>query len=258
MEIPTGRRPAGSGTHEAAERRGVAGRSIQGGRMRASRWARNRPRQATVAGLAVSALLVFSIAALAGPVGTLSGFEDDDGNLVDNTTARNRLEQLRAHDLDRHGAEPGIQQDGARLDLPRARGRAEDEQRHRVRRRYQAGRQLRFRDRRIGAEQGRPQARLHGDRDRQRARVPQPRLGPDPAEHDLVVGARRVRVQQGHLRQLRRSRRTREPHRRRHADRLRLRRRQRRPPCSRSGAGSPPARARSAARTRPAGAWRPT
>ena len=55
--------------------------------MRASRWARSRPRQATVAGLAVSALLVFSIAALAGPVGDLSGFEDDDGNLVDNATA---------------------------------------------------------------------------------------------------------------------------------------------------------------------------
>jgi hypothetical protein len=30
---------------------------------------------------------VFSIAALAGPVGTLSGFEDDDGNLVDNAPA---------------------------------------------------------------------------------------------------------------------------------------------------------------------------
>jgi hypothetical protein len=55
--------------------------------MRAFRWARSRPRQATVAGLAVSALLVFSVAALAGPVGTLSGFEDDDGNLVDNPAA---------------------------------------------------------------------------------------------------------------------------------------------------------------------------
>ena len=142
---------------------------------------------------------------------------------------RNRLEQLRAHDLDRHGAEPDIQQDGSRLDLPRARGRAEDERRHRVRGWYQAGRQLRLRDRRVGAEQGRPQARLHGDRDRRRARLPQPRLGPDPAEHDLLVGARRVRVQQGHLRQLRRSRRARQPHRGRHADRLRLRRRRRHP-----------------------------
>jgi hypothetical protein len=35
----------------------------------------------------VSGLLIFSITALAGPVGTLSGFEDDDGNLVDNATA---------------------------------------------------------------------------------------------------------------------------------------------------------------------------
>ena len=53
--------------------------------MRASRWVKSRTRLAVAAGVAVPAVLVFSIAALAGPVGINSAFEDDDGNLVDNT-----------------------------------------------------------------------------------------------------------------------------------------------------------------------------
>src|SRR3954453_2577000 len=88
LDLKTDRPGSDTGTAARAERSDAGReRSIQGGCMGDFRWARSRPAQGTVAGLAVSALLVFSVAALAGPVGTLSGFEDDDGNLVDNAAA---------------------------------------------------------------------------------------------------------------------------------------------------------------------------
>ena len=197
--------------------------------MRAPRWIRGGTRQAAVAGIAVSGLLVFSIAALAGPVGINSGFEDDDGNLVDDSgtginagidwnsfapttwtgTAPNRQSTKNALGWQFLGIEDA---QGNNTDNGFAGGTKQDDNCASV----------------IGSK-----APNKDDMERIYLSTKTADSGPAsghvflnlawvriPAEHDLGVGARRVRVQQGHLRRLRGSRRPRQPHRRRHADRL--------------------------------------
>ena len=190
--------------------------------MRASRLMRGRPRaRLAAAGAAVVSLLVFSIAALAGPVGILSGFEDDDGNLVDNTgtadidwnsfdpttwtgTAPNRtstktalgwnflgIEDAQATTSDT-GFAGGTKQDDNCATVISAKAPNKDD----MKRVYVSSK--------IGAG---------------RARVPESRVGEDPAEHDR----RHRRTSASSSTRARRpapAQRAGQPRGRRHADRL--------------------------------------